>query len=433
MDKKLVKQDINFLEFPLWFQDKDSADQARDGYLWKDPKGGFVYKAAYKPPTKVDLIFLLAVLRESQKDGWSHYVELSRFKLLKICGVEPNNFWYNRLQESLDRWMNVTVEFQGSFYDGCAYKTLKFGIVDSWGIEKEKNNVLRIWFSPNWLLCLENSDFFKMLDFEQIKQLRSPLATRLHEILRKTFQGRDSWSIDAKKLAEKIPLAKKYPAHILPKIKSAVKRINAKTDLSIRLEVEKPRRGKAILTFHKEDSKAGSKAPAPSQAQAPPEKRFEIPEELRGLLSEKLQELKSVQKAIEEALTEHGLEYTRRNLLYTDVKAKKNPRVFLLKALKEDWAEDWYKEHISPVEVPQQTDPVPDRFLEDFLEETETNLARWEQIFLEHYSPQELELMWSFARQKVAPYAASEPAQRELQIKLKLISLIKNRLKALPS
>ena len=35
----LIKQDINFLENPLWFQNEKLASKKEDGYTWKDKEG----------------------------------------------------------------------------------------------------------------------------------------------------------------------------------------------------------------------------------------------------------------------------------------------------------------------------------------------------------------------------------------------------------
>jgi len=53
MKKLMIKQDINFLEFPLWMQD----DRGKQGLVWED-RSGFLYETASKAPIKSDIIFL---------------------------------------------------------------------------------------------------------------------------------------------------------------------------------------------------------------------------------------------------------------------------------------------------------------------------------------------------------------------------------------
>ena len=341
-----LKQDINFLEYPLWMQDSQAAEQNEEGVLWKD-REGFIYRAGYKPPVKVDYIFLLYLLLKSQKNGWNEQVTLSRFELLKECQVGTSTYWYQRLEDSLKRWKMMAVEFQGIFFDSKKYLSMNFGVVDSWNLEEETKE-LKVRFSTEWLLRIKNSNFFKMIDFEQVKALRSPLAIRLYEILSKSFHGRLSWEISADKLAEKIPMQATQVAHIILKIKAAVNRINENTDFRITLKVKRPHRGKASFIFYKqpdEQSNSSENNEITNPAESP--SIWDIPQEgensllrLLDLLPTAHKEKKTVIEMVSEALRKHGEEYTRRNIEYANQQSKKNYRGFLLRALKEDWAED---------------------------------------------------------------------------------------------
>ena len=135
MSTELIKQDINFLEFPLWLQDSQMAHQIEEGYIWQD-REGFVYRTGYKPPVKIDLIFLLYLLLKSQQTEWKEELDLTRFEILAACSVGTSKNWYARLEESLKRWTSVVVEFEGTFYDGTSYQIMQFHIVDDWELEK---------------------------------------------------------------------------------------------------------------------------------------------------------------------------------------------------------------------------------------------------------------------------------------------------------
>ena len=330
---------MNFLEYALWFQDKYSADKTDSKFVWQD-REGFIYKAEYKPPVRIDTLFLLYVLSKSQRDDWKGTVETSRFDVIKGCGIAANKYWYKRLEESLQRWMSVKVEFQGTFYDGKKYQTMHFGIIDSWSIHAD-SKLLTIRFSPEWLTRIQHSNYFKLLDFEQIKQLRSPLATRLYEILVKTFQNRTVWQIGALKLATKIPMNEQYPAHIVPKIQTAIRRINEKTELQLRLEVKRPERGKALLIFHKVQN---AEAIEPTKIQDVSQKESGALEELLLLLPKKERSKKTIIKGIEASLARKGKDYVEYNILYANTHAKKNYRVYLLDALKKDWGAEWWED-----------------------------------------------------------------------------------------
>lgn len=183
MGKELVKQDMNFLEYPLWFQDCRLAEQ-EEGSVWEhqNQRGLYVYRAGYKMPAKIDYIFLLYLLMQSQKEGWKKDLELTRYQVLRGCGMQPNKKFYERLEDSLKRWKMAGVEFRGTFYDGKSYEILNFGIINDWGLDRHTKK-LKIGFNEKWLLKIRNSGFYKMINFEVIKKLRSPLVARLYEII----------------------------------------------------------------------------------------------------------------------------------------------------------------------------------------------------------------------------------------------------------
>lgn len=67
-------------------------------------------------------------------------------------------------------------------------------------------------------------------------------------------------------------------------------------------------------------------------------------EELLQLVPKKYQTLKTVLSAIINHEKKHGLEYVRRNILYSNAKAEKSYAGFLNTALKQDWGHDWQLE-----------------------------------------------------------------------------------------
>ena len=62
---------------------------------------------------------------------------------------------------------------------------------------------------------------------------------------------------------------------------------------------------------------------------------------LLNLLPKEQQRKKTIQYKIEQKFRKKGAEYVKRNILYANARANKNYRVFLLKALKEDWGLGW--------------------------------------------------------------------------------------------
>lgn len=350
MANEMVKQDINLLEYPLWFQDECEAKSQGNGFIWEHPNGKFLVKSTSNPPVKTDNIFLLYLLGQSQKQSWKDEFFITRYQVLKDCGLDTNNFWYARLVDSLDRWEQVHIEFNGAFYQGREYKTLHFGVIDSWGFE-EKTKRLRIRFSPEYLSVMKESSYFRFLDFDQVKALRSPLATRLYQLLVKTFKTRDTWEIDAISLAEKIPMKQKFPAHIALKIKPAMNRIYKYTDLKVTVEERKKTRGEIVLVFRKEAPTTKSK---PMFKET---KSFVVPEndefkKLVAMLPRERQRQKTLLETVTAAFNAKGFDYVAWNIRYANERARGNYCAYLLKSLRGNFAEVMREE----MEIRQTTD-----------------------------------------------------------------------------
>lgn len=397
MSKEMVKQDINLLEYPLWFQDECEAEKSESGFIWRQSKGtdpntkSFLLKAGFKPPVKTDLVFLLYLLLESQKQSWKDEIYLTRYQVIKNCGLTISAEWYNRLADSLDRWEQVRIEFDGAFYNGREYKTLHFGIIDSWGID-EKTKHLRIRFSPEYLSMIQNTSYCRYLNFDQVKALRSPLATRLYQLLVKTFKNRDTWEIDAVLLAEKIPMKQKFPAHIVLKIKPAMNRIYKYTDLKVTVEERKKARGEIVLVFTKEAAKPKEK---PLEKKTPP---FVMPEnedfkKLVSMLPPERQRQKSLLELVLKAFTKKGFEFVAWNIKYANKRAIGNYPAYFLKSLQGNFGAVMQEEaEVSQVAASKKTEEAKAKHVKIAAAEAkETQESARVQEFLKSLTPGELE------------------------------------------
>lgn len=349
-----IKQDINFLDKPLWFLSTN--DFGKEGFVWTDIDG-YKYRAGYKLPDKIDMLFLFYMLLKSQKLGYKQKMIFSRYEIIKECNVSMDNRSYERLKDSLERWINVTINFEGTFYDGKEYISIGFHVIDSYEIRKEDGK-LEVHFNPKWLLKVKESKFCKYVNFEQYKALKRPISRRLFEILCKSFKGREHWEIDLVKLGEKLSFSKRkvysngeekevmYHSDVLAKLKPAISEINklaenenvfrsfefAPTDIfEIDYELKKDNK---IIVFKKRKpdwmlKKAGS------------DEKEEIEADLESLFKISKSNSKGAKLAIKEAFKENGFEYVKWNILYSNRKATKNYSAFLKKSLKENWgAED---------------------------------------------------------------------------------------------
>lgn len=357
-----IKQDINFLHEPLWFQDIKHAGM---GFIWRDGEN-YEYRTDYKPPDKVDILILLYLMLKSQKVGYTENVVASRYEILKNCGLPiKDNHYYIRVEDSLKRWHSVDIYFNGTFYDRHEYYEIGFHILDSYKIEKDRKR-LSVSFNADWLLKIKNSEYFKYINFEQYKALKRPVSRRLHEILCHQFFNRDTWSIHITRLGILLTLSGRkkitksetkeiiYASDVLVTLKPAINEINklARSPEVIKKAGIKPRdiftityeiTGKEqdrVITFERHpvitEQKQADKSLKP---------------DLQALLSLVKKRTDKLEKVVGEYYQSKGYEYVRWNVLYANKNAKKSYTTYLQKALTENWAEEWAEEERQRIEL----------------------------------------------------------------------------------
>jgi len=243
-EHKLVKQDMNFLEYPLWFQN----DRLPPDFTWED-RDGFIYRAPYKVPVRLDGLYLMYIMLLSQNEGWVQNILVPQRQIMTACGVRPGKDHALRLKESLDRWINTTLSFEGTFYNGEEYERLQFNILNDWRVDRHTKH-LRIEINKFWLEKVKQSNFFKLIDFEEYTRIRSPLAARYFELFTKNFQGRDKWLINSDKLRLKIPYTDPRPSILARQSASAIDHLSEVTNTRVSMKVDSQKRGKALFAFH---------------------------------------------------------------------------------------------------------------------------------------------------------------------------------------
>jgi hypothetical protein len=354
-----IKQDINLLEKPLWFLSTGAEENQK---VWKDIDG-YEYQAGYKLPDKVDILFLMYFIIKSQKNDYRQKLTFSRYEVIKACGLTLNDSYYARLKDSLKRWSSVTIEFNGTFYDGKKYISMIFHILDSAKI-REEDKMIELEFNSDFLLKIKESQFFKYINFDYYKALKRPISQRLFEILCKTFKGRESWEIDLVKLGTKLTLFKRkvstrqgekevmYHSDVLVALKPAINEINKVAEnKELFKSLEIPASEAFSLEYHlKKENKIivfSKRTPDWVKQEKSPEMRQEAQIKVQREVKEapplkQLYEMSksltsSVKEAIKSYYNEKGFEYVKSNILYANEKATKNYGAYLKKCLKEDW------------------------------------------------------------------------------------------------
>jgi hypothetical protein len=330
MGNDLIKQDINFMENPLWVLSEHPQKELR---ITND-RGEFLITSGQKLPERIDMIFLLYLLKISQKSGYVQKLELTRYEILTECDLNRSEINYERLEESLNRWKFVGIKFKGTFYDNREYLTKAFGIINEYAIDKNTKK-LKIEFSKSFLEMVKGTNYCKFIDFKKYIRLRKPVACRLYELLLKTFLNRQEWEIEAMKLAQKLTLGeggkkKLYPADIKIKIDPAVNEINEKTELRIELETRKNENKQVIFRF-----KLIKNIEIEKQESENNELQLLI-----EMLKDEYKDSKGLQYYLKRYYLKNGYDYVKYNIMYANKKASRAYVGFLKSALEENWGNE---------------------------------------------------------------------------------------------
>lgn len=327
---------VDFFECPLWSQPGKNLKVGQNGVVWQDHEG-YIYRFGSRVPEKLDVIFLVYLLFQCRKSVSGQAIRVSRYQVLRDCGLKMNSQYYARLVESLARWHMVRIDFSGTFYNGKSYRHLTFGVFDRWEIDEDTRH-LKVEFSPLFVEMISGKRFFERIDFPEFKQLRSPLATSLYGVLTEALRECDSWVIDAIELAKQLSMQERYPAHIIPKITAALTRINACKALGFEVSRQELVRGQVLLHFHLQNQVTGLQKPtdvAPRRISIPDDSEVHA---LIDLLPANRRQQTHLQEMILSYHAAYGAEYVKRNIHYANNHLTRNYRSQLRKALHCDHA-----------------------------------------------------------------------------------------------
>lgn len=326
---ELIKQDINFLEYPLYvLTEKTTKEDINITIGDKE----YTLLVGYKTPNSLDVLYLYYFIKMFQKSNYPAKLTIKTSALIKEISSGCSSFYYSRLKESLRIWKNIGLSFKGSFYDGKEYQVIEFGILEVGKIEKD--GTIIISFNEIFLSILKNTNFYRYINFNEFKILRKPVSRRLYEILKKVSFP---YKIDVVKLAKKMPLKQKFPSQIIQKIIPAIKEINKLTSLNVDFAYKKNEDDNVICTFKL--IKAKKEVPFSSSS-------------LDDIDSKNLTDLfnllpanKKSKRVFEllEAYVKEDFDYNyiKYNVIYSICNAKKNFYIYLLNSLKNDYAKEY--------------------------------------------------------------------------------------------
>jgi hypothetical protein len=338
-EKKLVKEDINFLEYPNWIL--NHKEKICTWILEKD-HGRYEIACIKGLPTHFDKVILYFMLYElfKKKDD-SLEITTTRYEIAKSISTQAGKLGgkdFERIMLSLKRWESTSISFEGIFYEGDRYTIRYFHVLDDIIFDPETKK-LYIKFNQQYVKQIKESKFYKLIDFEEYKKLSRSVSARLYEILVKAFKDRDSWYIELGNLAEKLTIEKRkniqkyYPSDVIALLKPALTEINKKTTLKIEFSYNKTTH---VCVFKKFIGTIQDKLEKTALVAHKDQLLIDLLEQY-GLSINKINRL------IKDYSSEKIMH--KINLLKHNKRAVNNIAAWLIKAIEEDWnAEDWNKE-----------------------------------------------------------------------------------------
>jgi len=242
--RRAGRDEMNLAEHPIALL----ADRVPEGYktlVFKDRHGKLTISGsdAHGLPTApdTDVIVALLYLTKTQNDFTNPRVSFSRYELLKLLGWPGDGPHYQRLDESLNRWVGVTLYYDGCWWDNsikCRVDA-KFHILDDVTLfDREARRALRARQQPLPLSSFTwGRKFFescragnlKSLDLGIYFGLRSAVGKQLYRFLDKRFYHRGDLTFDLEELAfEHVGLGRNYPPRkVKQKIRPALEELEA--------------------------------------------------------------------------------------------------------------------------------------------------------------------------------------------------------------
>jgi Replication initiator protein A len=170
-----------------------------------------------------DVIVALLHLTKIRNDFTDPTVHFSRYELVDLLGWADNGQNYRRLDESLHRWVGVTLRYDGCWWDNsikCRVDA-SFHIIDRVVIhDREVRHELQArqqppplsnftWGKDFFASCQAN--YLKRLDLGIYFELKSAVSKQMYRFLDKKFHIRRDWTFDLREFAlEHIGLARTY-------------------------------------------------------------------------------------------------------------------------------------------------------------------------------------------------------------------------------
>lgn len=351
----LGTDELNICEFPLASTGRDKSD-SRNTLVFEDKifdEGSQQYverklivtaSQAFGLPTPADNDVLLVLMYLTlMRNGFAERtVKFSRYELVKLLGWDQGGKSYRRIDESLQRWVNVTLNYKRSWWSksDLSWQNKSFHVLESIDLRGRGNytddSESTFSWNPVIFTSVQNSNV-KRLDLEIYFQLKSPAARQAYRFLDKRFYRSKHLEFDLRSFAcEHVGLGRNYDngklKHKLRPCLGELEEIGFLTVLTNEERFIKQKRGEWKIRL--------------IRASSYPTKQRETTEGSNPVDSDLIQELivRKVSKTVaNELITSYSPERIIEKLGYLDwlirdgKSVPKNPAGFLATAIRDDY------------------------------------------------------------------------------------------------
>jgi hypothetical protein len=243
--KEAGRDEMNLAEMPIAFISDRTPSGCGNVLVYEGQHGKLTVRASegLKLPTApdTDVIIGLVQLTKLRNNFTDATVPFTRHELLMLMGWPNRGQYYRRLNESLKRWVGITLFYEGGWWDNslrCRVDA-SFHILDDVTIfDEEVKRTLRArqqplpqstftWGKKFFQSCQANN--LKRLDVETYFALKSAITKQMYRFLDKRFYQRAEWTFDLRAFAfGHVGLSRNYTdAKIKEKLKPALEELKA--------------------------------------------------------------------------------------------------------------------------------------------------------------------------------------------------------------
>jgi hypothetical protein len=292
------------------------------------------------------LIFTMIARIQPDDEDFKPY-RISLNELAEFLGINKNHI-YSDCKKITKKLLGKVVEIQETGRLLQTHWVSSADYVDGTGM-------VNLTFDPllkPYLLQLKGN--FTSSKLEMLLSFKSQYTMRMYTLL-KQYERLNGREVDLYLLREILGIGKEqyklYTDFKRNILESTQKELKAKADLTFEFdEIKHGRRVGAIrfriLSQKKlietiQDKDTVNVIPLTPRLSVPIAQEDPLLDKLLLLVPEQHKSKKTVMTALNSFVNKHGVDYVKRNILYSNVKADKSYAGFLNNALKADWGHDW--------------------------------------------------------------------------------------------